>query len=368
MDLLNSVEINKVKVTPLSEWNYLLSRNPAQRCAWPRKSSLLCWWCAHSFDNVPAYLPVKVHVDISKGEGNFVFTGNFCSWNCVKRYAMMLEKDKKCPDGCFYIGLLAYLTVCKGDPCEGEGDEMHDYGLCDCMDTYKGVRLPPSKESLLAFGGALAIETYRKGFHVITEYNKIERNFADIHQVRHVREQAMECKNVKFWGFHYLHYAGPDTSYTTFVNILPLTNRTFDKTTLVLTGNEMGERTQKLEPNKTSSSSSSRKKAAPKARTITRRRSNKSNPPVEISSSSVTTTTTTTNNKHEDPGPDEEDNTIHTTASHSHSHIRRRESNRAVMTNEQVLACNDEQHFYTNSLRGYGNILTSMGIEISRPL
>lgn len=365
MDLLNQVEINKVKVTPLSQWNYLLSRRPTKRCAWPRHSSLLCWWCAHSFNNIPAYLPVKVHVNMTKSEWNFVFTGNFCSWNCVKRYAIMLEKDKKCPDGCFYIGLLAYLTVCKGDTCEGEGDEMHDLGLCECMHTYKGVSLPPSKELLIAFGGALGIQKYRKGFHVITEYNKIERNFTDINQVKHVKEQAMECKNVKFWGFHYLDYAGPDTSYTTFVNILPLTNRTFDKTTLVLTGNEMGERTQKLETSKTSASmSSSRKKMAPKARTISRR-ANKSNPPVEISSSMTNNCDITITNNKQLQDPDEEDKTIHTTA--SRSHIRRRKSSSAMMTNEQVLACNDEQHFYTNSLRGYGNILTSMGIEISRP-
>ena len=44
-----------------------------------------------------------------------------------------------------------------------------------------------------------------------------------------------------------------------------------------------------------------------------------------------------------------------------------RQSSRPLMTTEQVLACNDEQQFYTNSLRGYGNILTSMGIDVTRP-
>lgn len=367
MDTLNSVEINKVKVTPLSEWNYLITRTPPSTCAWPRKSNLLCWWCSHSFDHVPAYLPVKGFLDRSSGQGNFVFTGNFCSWNCVKRYAMFLEDKKKVPNGCFYIGLLAFLTVSKGNPCEG-GD-MHDLGLCECMDTYQGVRLPPSKELLACYGGEMSIDEYRQGFHMITDYNKIQRNFTNVHSIVDVKKKAMEGKNEKFWEFTYLNYSGPDASYTTFVNILPLTNRTFDKRNLVLTGNETGRgngthRDEKQ--SKTTKSTTTRQRnptstttaTAPRAQKISRRSNKGSSRPMAIATSQETTTIS-------------DDPSNNTTNAHSSSKSLQPFTTTStptptpLMTTDQVLACNDEQQFYTNSLRGYGNILTSMGISIN---
>lgn len=355
---LNSVEIQKIKVTPLGEWSYLLKRQPPQQCAWPRQSKLLCWWCCHPFDNVPAFLPVSVSMDVEKGVGKCVFTGNFCSWNCVKRYAQLLETHRKLPDGCFYIGLLAYLTVCKGQPCEG-GD-IHELGLCDCIETYRGVRLPDSREMLGSFGGTVSIEEYRRGFHTITDYANIERNFAQLDLIANVKNEAMRSKNAKFWGFHYLHYAGPDASYTTYVNILPLTNRTFDKKTLVRTGNETMDRAKKLDSSEEDSApatSKSRRQSAPKAQRISRRASNKNNAqPVPLS-----TIHKHPDSQHQDMDVVEEIPPNRNVASGDTPPPTR------IMTQEQVLACNDEQHFYTNSLRGFGNILTSMGIEISRP-
>ena len=276
----------------------------------------------------------------------------------------MLESKKKLPDGCFYLGLLAFLTVCKGNPCEGEGNEMHDLGLCDCMETYQGVRLPPSRELLVSFGGSLTIGEYRQGFHMITDYEKIERNFTCVGDIVDVKKKAMIEKNEKFWGFSFLHYTGPDSSYTTFVNILPLTNRTFDKRNLVLTGNERGneqqqqqQRQQTLSQSQTKATTKQRNPATnnsngPRAQKISRRSSNKSGTrPMEISQPEKP-------EQSEQPPPPVADATKARTKASS--------QNTTLMTADQVLACNDEQQFYTNSLRGYGNILTSMGIEISR--
>lgn len=358
MSLLNSVEINKIKVTPLSEWNYLLKRTPPRSCAWPERSDLLCWWCCSAFSNVPAYLPVKVDIDVAKKEGTFVFTGNFCSWNCVKRYAVHLEQHKKHPKGCFYIGLLAYLTVCKSTPCEDP--VLHDVGLCDCVDKYRGVSLPLGREVLASFGGVLTIEEYRRDFHVITDYESIRRNFSDVQDVTRLQSRALRSPNAKFWGFHYLHYAGPDTSYTTCVSILPLTNRTFDKRTLVTTGNETnGADTQKLTEG---ASARSKKQSAPRAQKINNRRSNKSCQPVALSSIHETTTTTV-----DAVGEVPDIPTLVPPSSSGPLQRAFKKASGPMMTKEQVLACNDEQQFYTNSLRGYGNILTSMGIQVSNP-
>ena len=347
MTTLNSVEINKVKVTPLSEWNYLLTQTPPSSCAWPRSSALLCWWCSHSFSNIPAYLPVKV--DLKRDRGTFVFTGNFCSWNCVKRYALLLEKNHKTPTGCYYIGLLAFLTASRPLACSDTVN--HEVGLCDCIDEYKGVHLALGKEVLVSFGGTITIDAYRDQFHIIEDYAVIERNFATVQDVTRVANAAKKCKNAKFWGFQYLHYAGPDASYTTFVNVLPLTNRTFDKRMLVLTGNE----TSGANTNQMTTTETKKKKQnaaqAPRARKINRRPSAATN---SISSSSSST-------------PNDPTSTASLIHTHNPLHQPFRSSSGPIMTNEQVLACNDEQQFYTNSLRGYGNILTSMGIEISRP-
>lgn len=368
MDTLNSVEINKVKVTPLSEWNYLITRTPPSICSWPRTSNLLCWWCSHSFNHVPAYLPVKGFLDRSSGQGNFVFTGNFCSWNCVKRYAMFLEDKKKVPDGCFYIGLLAFLTVSKGNPCEGA--EMHDLGLCECMDTYQGVRLPPSKELLECYGGQMSIDEYRKGFHMITDYDKIQRNFTNVHSIVDVKNKAMEGKNEKFWEFTYLNYSGPDASYTTFVNILPLTNRTFDKRNLVLTGNESHHDGQRQQSNKTTASSSSSSASASSSKT-TRHRNNP-NPTITAPRAQKISRRSNKGNSRPMEIASVEPGTLPPPESTNNNNIKDRSYQQqvkkpttALMTTDQVLACNDEQQFYTNSLRGYGNILTSMGISIN---
>lgn len=359
MGSLNSVEINKIKVTPLSEWNYLLKQTPPVKCAWPQTSALLCWECCHSFANVPAYLPIKAELDVANRQGKFVFTGNFCSWNCVKRYAMRLEVHKKQPKGCFYIGLLAYLTVCKRIVCDDEN--MHDLGLCDCVDKYRGVTLPLGRETLASFGGKLTIEEYRRDFHVISDYSAIQRNFSDVLDVVRLHDKARKSKNVKFWGFHYLHYAGPDASYTTFVNILPLTNRTFDKRTLVTTGNEIsGADTHKLttaeEPKPVPDAPRPKK---PRAQHLTTRRSKPSQPAAFSSLIAPAP-------HHHDSNDNNDSDTTIGQARGPFEHTFKAASG-PPMTKEQVLACNDEQQFYTNCLRGYGNILTSMGIKISKP-
>jgi hypothetical protein len=216
---------------------------------------------------------------------------------------------------------------------------------------------------LASFGGVLTIEEYRRDFHLITDYESIRRNFSDVQDVTRLQSRALRSTNAKFWGFHYIHYAGPDTSYTTFVNILPLTNRTFDKRTLVTTGNETNG-AQKLTEG---ASARSKKQSAPRAQKINNRRSNKSGQPVALSLMHAQDMSMGTVNK---PVADEVPDDVPTPVPPSSSGPLQRAFKKAsgpMMTKEQVLACNDEQQFYTNSLRGYGNILTSMGIQVSNP-
>ena len=43
-----------------------------------------CWWCCHPFEGSPLQLPYR-HDD---RRNTFTTTGNFCSWSCMKSYAI----------------------------------------------------------------------------------------------------------------------------------------------------------------------------------------------------------------------------------------------------------------------------------------
>ena len=43
-----------------------------------------CWWCCHPFEGTPLNIPVKYDDRRKK----FNTAGNFCSWSCMKSYAL----------------------------------------------------------------------------------------------------------------------------------------------------------------------------------------------------------------------------------------------------------------------------------------
>ena len=45
---------------------------------------VLCWWCCHPFEGEEVHLPYK-HDEL---RNKFLTTGIFCSWNCVKAFAL----------------------------------------------------------------------------------------------------------------------------------------------------------------------------------------------------------------------------------------------------------------------------------------
>ena len=51
-----------------------------KRKEWPKNSSINCFWCCHTFNNIPCALPTKI-----KNEVFYVF-GNFCSKECAAAY------------------------------------------------------------------------------------------------------------------------------------------------------------------------------------------------------------------------------------------------------------------------------------------
>ncbi len=98
---------------------------------WPQSSPFACWWCAHTFSSYPKVVPTSIH-------GKTVqVTGNFCSWNCAKAYAVKRFRS-----------LALFNTMYRG--LFGENSTM--------------VSSAPSPLCLKTFGGTLSIDEYRKSF------------------------------------------------------------------------------------------------------------------------------------------------------------------------------------------------------------
>ena len=139
---------------------------------WPRSSNLLCWYCGHLFNTIPVFLP---KMDITKPY-HYNFTGNFCSWNCVKSYQFENKKNYRKDTSYQAISLLAFLTSYRPRVCPILLTQKHGYD-CPCLDEWKGLLMAPPKQCLVAFGGNVNIDQYRKDFMTITDYRVIEQLF-----------------------------------------------------------------------------------------------------------------------------------------------------------------------------------------------
>src|SRR6056300_1725774 len=97
---------------------------------------ICCWWCCHTFTNEPLKLPY--HYDYLRNK--YVTEGHFCSWSCMKSYAI----DK--------YGLNKGGIIC------GNIITMRKkmYNLIG------SVVMAPKRYMLKMFGGPLTIEEFRK--------------------------------------------------------------------------------------------------------------------------------------------------------------------------------------------------------------
>lgn len=95
----------------------------------------VCWWCCHAFEWDPLHFPYAFTAN------TFYTTGNFCSWECMKAYAI----DKNRLGECEYITLMRKRM-------EGK---------------ITATKKAPSRYTLEMFGGALSITDFRKGVPVV---------------------------------------------------------------------------------------------------------------------------------------------------------------------------------------------------------
>lgn len=107
-----------------------------------------CWWCCHDFTTEPLSMPLKYNDRTNK----FVTSGRFCSWSCMKAYAIN------------EFGISRGGIVC-GNIVMMRKQLYNKRGSIHCA---------PKRQTLKEFGGNLSIEEFRKNMIIDTKpVNKI---------------------------------------------------------------------------------------------------------------------------------------------------------------------------------------------------
>jgi hypothetical protein len=110
-----------------------------------KKTTQLCWWDCHPFDNFPFFLPENYH------KGNYYVSGCFCSLNCAMAYNLFYVKDSK-----IYQRKSLILKLYREIFNVPEGETIQ---LCEAS----------PRESLIAFGGKKTIVEFRNNFYVLSK-------------------------------------------------------------------------------------------------------------------------------------------------------------------------------------------------------
>lgn len=117
----------------------------------PKKTTISCWWCTHTFDNLPCYIPTKIT------DNKFSVFGCFCSFNCACSYNLNIN-DNKVWERYTLLKLLYYKIN-------------HDKII-----SIKDIEINPAgpKELLEKYGGSMNIVDYRKNCKILgREYHKL---------------------------------------------------------------------------------------------------------------------------------------------------------------------------------------------------
>ena len=103
-------------------------------------SNIKCYNCHHNFKNEPYFLPIS-YCALTK---RYKITGNFCSPNCVKRYAITYHNNIVYLISFMYKELFGYTYI---------------------------IKTAPPFQVLKEYGGNLSIEEYRNSFNKNVNYS-----------------------------------------------------------------------------------------------------------------------------------------------------------------------------------------------------
>lgn len=102
-----------------------------------------CWWCCHDFKGQSLSMPYKYF----ERQNKFVTSGNFCSWSCMKTYALDTYGINR---GSIICGNMIMMRK-------------KLYGKLG------SIKPAPKKHRLVEFGGDLTIEEFRKNLIIDEE-------------------------------------------------------------------------------------------------------------------------------------------------------------------------------------------------------
>lgn len=129
-----------------------------------------CWWCCHTFDDVPLHLPYKYDALRKK----FDTMGCFCSWGCMKSYNIMYNRVRS--------GIIASNIALMYKSVHGH---------------LAAIKCAPNRYSLKEFGGTLSIEEFRNmtknGTRVIVSMPDEVHHIQDV-MMKHEIKAPTECE------------------------------------------------------------------------------------------------------------------------------------------------------------------------------
>ena len=102
----------------------------------PERTGTHCWWCVHPLaDEYPLHLPIKYDDRLDK----FTTTGEFCSWACMKAFALDMNTA--------HSGEIQSFIAMMRMKADGK---------------YTVTKAAPKRQALKIFGGPLTIEEFRR--------------------------------------------------------------------------------------------------------------------------------------------------------------------------------------------------------------
>lgn len=119
---------------------------------WPAHSPYACWYCCHTFNTTPVGIP-QMLVNMT-----FYCYGNFCSYNCGKRYLMPKTEDD-----------MSMLQTCNDTFIKDDlGEQIQLLELLCHIETgtplHTSIKPASSRLTLTMFGGNLTIDDFRNNF------------------------------------------------------------------------------------------------------------------------------------------------------------------------------------------------------------
>ena len=101
----------------------------------PNTEGLVCWWCVHPLPQLPCF---HLPVDYDDKLDRFYTKGNFCSWECMKAYAIDMNTARN-----------------------GEIQSFIAMMRLKALGRYERLCAAPKRSALKIFGGSMTIEEFR---------------------------------------------------------------------------------------------------------------------------------------------------------------------------------------------------------------